>query len=55
MSALVKASQKAFFNEKPLKVRLDHKARCQNKTVVDVVLGLHGSRSQFKKNKSGSI
>lgn len=54
MSALVKASQKAFLNEKPLKVRLDQKGKVseQDVTVVDVVLGLHGSQSHLK---SGSI
>lgn len=51
MSALVKAPQKAFLNEKPLKVRLDQKGKVseQDVMVVSVVLGLHGSQSQFKK------
>lgn len=51
MSALVKASQKAFLNEKPLKVRLDQKGKVseQDVTVVDVVLGLYGSQSHLKK------
>lgn len=51
ISALVKASQKAFLNEKPLKVRLDQNGKVseQDVTVVDVVLGLHGSQSQLRK------
>lgn len=56
MSALVKVPQKAFFNEKPLKVRLDQKGKVpeQDVTVVSAVLGLHGSQSQLKKIKGAA-